>query len=66
MSVRFLRVTQHRGLAGERPRARSCVRGLGLRRIGHSLRLPATLENLGMIGKARHLLTVKEDASEQN
>ncbi len=64
MSDRFLGVTLRRGLAGERPRTRACVRGLGLRRIGQRVRLRETPENLGMVGKARHLLAVEKDATE--
>jgi large subunit ribosomal protein L30 len=35
------------------------VRGLGLRRIRHTVEVPDTPEMRGMIHKVRHLVTVK-------
>jgi large subunit ribosomal protein L30 len=36
------------------------VRGMGLRRIRHTVELPDTPETRGMILKVRHLVTVSE------
>ena len=36
------------------------VRGMGLRRIRHSVDLPDTPETRGMVHKVRHLVTVEE------
>ena len=36
------------------------VRGMGLRRIRHSVELPDTPETRGMLHKVRHLVTVEE------
>ena len=36
------------------------VKGMGLRRIRHSVELPDTPETRGMILKVRHLVTVEE------
>lgn len=38
----------------------ACVRGLGLRRIGHSVEVKDTPENRGMINKVRYMLEVGE------
>ncbi len=39
---------------------RDCVRGLGLRRIGHSVEVKGTREICGMIRKVGYLLKVEE------
>ncbi len=39
---------------------KSCVAGLGLRRIGHSVTVDDTPENRGMINKVGYLLAVEE------
>ena len=40
---------------------KSCIGGLGLRRIGHSVLIDDTPEVRGMINKASYLLSVEED-----
>ena len=40
---------------------KACVRGVGLRRIGHCVTVDDTPENRGMINKVSYLLAVKED-----
>jgi len=37
---------------------KACVRGLGLRRIGHQVEVLDTPENRGMINKVQYLLQV--------
>lgn len=39
---------------------KDCVRGLGLRRIGHAVEVKNTPENKGMINKVSYLLKVEE------
>ena len=39
---------------------KACVRGLGLRRIGHSVEVLDTPQNRGMINKVSYLLAVEE------
>ncbi|MBL4585410.1 MAG: 50S ribosomal protein L30 [Pseudomonadales bacterium] len=39
---------------------KACVKGLGLRRIGHTKVVKGTPENWGMINKVRYLLEVGE------
>lgn len=40
---------------------KSCVSGLGLRRIGHSMIIDDTPENRGMINKVNYLLAVEKE-----
>lgn len=55
-----LKVTQVKSAIGALPVHKECIKGLGLRRIGHSV----TRENSpcikGMINKVSHLLKVEE------
>lgn len=53
------KVTLVRSLAKKSARHQASVRGLGLRRIGMSVVVPATPENLGMIRAASYLLKVE-------
>jgi large subunit ribosomal protein L30 len=39
---------------------KDCVRGLGLRRINHTVEVQNTPENRGMINKVNYLLKVEE------
>ena len=51
-------VTQKRSTAGVLRNIRASVRGLGLRRIGHTVEVIDTPANRGMINAASHLLAV--------
>jgi len=55
-----LRVTLVKSTNGRLQNHKDCVRGLGLRRIRHSVEVSATPENLGMINKVSYLLNVEE------
>ncbi len=55
-----LRLTLVRSLAKRTARHRACVRGLGLRRLHHSVEVSATPENLGMIRAVGYLLHVED------
>jgi len=39
---------------------KACVKGLGLRRIGHTVTIEDTPENRGMVNKVNYLLAVEE------
>ncbi len=54
-----LKVTLHRGLAGQTERQRSSVRGLGLRKRHHSVIVEDTPSIRGMINKVKHLVEVE-------
>jgi large subunit ribosomal protein L30 len=53
-----IKVTQKRSTAGVLKNIRASVRGLGLRRIGHTVEVIDTPANRGMINAASHLLAV--------
>ncbi len=61
-----LRVTLLKSTIGRLPAHQACVRGLGLRRIGHSRVLLDTPEIRGMIRRVAYLLALEEvsDAAE--
>ncbi len=55
-----LKVTLVKSRFGRLPKHRDCVRGLGLRRMRHSVTVLDTPENRGMINKVSYLLKVEE------
>jgi len=59
-AAKQLRVKLVRSMHGRAAGHRECVRGLGLRRIGHEVTLEDRPEVRGMINKVRYLLAVEE------
>tara|TARA_B100000029_G_scaffold28424_1_gene27554 strand:- start:107 stop:313 length:207 start_codon:yes stop_codon:yes gene_type:complete len=59
-STRKLKVTLVKSINRRTKQHKSCVIGLGLRRIGHSKIVDDTPENRGMIDKVDYLLTVDD------
>jgi len=57
---RRLRVTLIKSLNGRLKSHQDCVRGLGLRRMHHTVEVLDSPENRGMINKANYLLHVEE------
>ncbi len=55
-----LKVTLIKSLSGRLKNHQHSVRGLGLRRIRHSVLVDDTPENRGMINKAYYMLKVEE------
>jgi large subunit ribosomal protein L30 len=55
-----LKVTLIRSLAGQLANIRNSARGLGLRRIGHSVVVADTPSNRGMMNAASHMLKVEQ------
>ncbi len=53
-------ITQTRSAIGRLPKQRQTLRGLGLRRIRHTVERPDTPEIRGMIRKVSHLVEVEE------
>lgn len=51
-----LKVTQVRSLIGTKPQHRAGVRGLGLRRINHTVEVVDTPANRGMINAVSYLV----------
>ena len=56
-----LKVTLVKSINRRTKQHKSCIGGLGLRRIGHSVLIDDTPEVIGMINKASYLLSVEED-----
>jgi len=61
-SVSKIKITLVKSVNRRTKQHRSCVSGLGLRRIGHSVIVDDTPEIRGMIDKAYYLLAVEEEA----
>ena len=59
MSGKQFKVTLVRSLAGQLANIRNSARGLGLRRIGHSVVVADTPSNRGMANTASHMLKVE-------
>jgi len=51
-----IRVTLVKSLIGTKPEHRACVRGLGLRRLNHTVEVIDTPANRGMINRIAYLL----------
>ena len=54
-----IRVTLVKSLIGTIDTHKACARGLGLRRLQHTVTVLDTLENRGMINKISYLLDVE-------
>jgi large subunit ribosomal protein L30 len=55
-----IKVTLVKSLIGTKPEHRACVRGLGLRRLNHTVEVIDTPSNRGMINKVSYLLKCGE------
>lgn len=60
-SIGKLKVTLVKSINRRTRQHKSCIGGLGLRRIGHSVLVDDTPENRGMINKVNYLLAVDEE-----
>jgi large subunit ribosomal protein L30 len=59
MSDKSIKVTLVKSMYGQLASIRNSARGLGLRRIGHSVVVADTPSNRGMINAASHMLKVE-------
>jgi large subunit ribosomal protein L30 len=59
MSDKSIKVTLIKSLYGQLASIRSSAKGLGLRRIGHTVVVADTPSNRGMINAASHMLKVE-------
>ena len=59
-SAKTLKVTLVKSTIGTIEKHRACVRGLGLRRLNHTVQVADTPENRGMINKVNYLLKCEE------
>jgi len=60
MSDKKIKVTLVKSVIGTKQSHRATVRGLGLRRLNHTVELADTPEVRGMINKVHHLVKVEE------
>ena len=65
MSDKSVKVTLIKSMAGQLANIRASARGLGLRRIGHTVVVADTPANRGMMFAASHMLRV-ESADGEN
>ena len=59
MNGKSMKVTLIKSMAGQLANIRASARGLGLRRIGHSVVVADTPSNRGMVNAASHMLKVE-------
>jgi large subunit ribosomal protein L30 len=59
MTDKSIKVTLIKSLYGQLASIRNSAKGLGLRRIGHSVVIADTPSNRGMINAASHMLKVE-------
>jgi large subunit ribosomal protein L30 len=57
---KYIKVTQIHSTAGRLPVHKACLKGLGLRRIRHTVQVEDTPAVRGMINKAIFLLKVED------
>lgn len=62
MAKKTVKVTLIKSKFGRKPGHRSCVEGLGLRKIRHTVEVEDTPCNRGMINKVSYLLKVHQDS----
>ena len=55
-----IKVTLRKSLIGRLQSHKSCVKGLGIRKINHTVTVEDTPENLGMINKVKYMLEVEK------
>ena len=60
MANKTVKVTQVKSSIGRLPKHKATLRGLGLRRIGHSVEVEDTPSVRGMINKVNYMLQVEE------
>lgn len=60
MSINYIKVKQVRSEIGRLSSHKSCLRGLGIRRMNQVVHVPSTPQNIGMIRKISYMLKVEE------
>ncbi len=60
MASKEIKITLIKSPSGRVARHRACVRGLGLRRMHHTVTVADTPENRGMINKVVDMLAIEE------
>jgi large subunit ribosomal protein L30 len=62
MTAKTIRVTLVKSAVGRLKKHQACVRGLGLRRIGHSVEVEDTPAVRGMINRVGYMVQVEGEA----
>jgi len=62
MSAKTIRVKLTKSSAGRLKKHQACVRGLGLRRIGHTVEVEDTPAVRGMINRVSYMVQVEGEA----
>lgn len=57
---KVLKVTQVKSSSGRLRNHQACLKGLGIRRMHHTVTVAATPENQGMINKVSYMIKVEE------
>ncbi|RUO72846.1 50S ribosomal protein L30 [Idiomarina seosinensis] len=57
--AKTIKVTQTRSAIGRLPKHRATLRGLGLRRIGHTVELEDTAAVRGMVNRVNYMVKVE-------
>jgi large subunit ribosomal protein L30 len=65
MADKTIKVTLTKSVFGQLSSIRNSVKGLGLRRIGHTVEVADTPSNRGMVQKAIHMLKVAPAAGNE-
>lgn len=60
MAKKMMKVTQTRSGISRLEAHKACLRGLGLRRIGHTVEVEDTPSTRGMVNKVYYMVTVEE------
>jgi len=60
-NAKQIKVTQIKSGAGRLQSHRDCLRGLGLRRMHHTVTVQDSPENRGMINRVSYMLRVEEN-----
>ncbi len=62
---KLIKITLVKSLYGQLASIRNSARGLGLRRIGHTVEVADTPSNRGMVNAASHMLEVEFPTAEK-
>ena len=60
MAGKTLKVTQTKSIIGRLKAHKACIRGLGLRKINHTVEVEDTPAVRGMINKVSYMVSVEE------
>lgn len=60
MAAKTIKVTQNKSTIGRLKAHKACVRGLGLRKINHTVEVEDTPAVRGMINKVSYMVSVEE------